>query len=349
MNSNVTGIIFSNLHDGDIPMLTGKRTMGAVPFGGRYRLVDFPLSAMVNAGVTDVRVIAHHNYQSLMEHVGAGKDWDLARRIGGIRIVPPFSRAYATASECYDTRIESFLSIKGQLERITTPDILCADCDVVGTPDFAALIKAHRASGAGLTVGTASRAEDVPDLSLHIFVAKTDFLRAVLREAEEKRFTSFQVDVIERESKKGNVAHFHFDNRFFRIGSLADYYALHMLLVENEGVLAELLENKAAPVYTAVHSAPPVKYGKDAFVRSSLVADGCVINGEVKNSVLFGGVFIGEGCVVENAIVMENCKITENSRLSFGVLDKNAALFGGATLHGHKTLPLFVEEGRRIG
>lgn len=349
MNSNVTGIIFSNLHDGDIPMLTGKRTMGAVPFGGRYRLVDFPLSAMVNAGVTDVRVIAHHNYQSLMEHVGAGKDWDLARRIGGIRIVPPFSRAYATASECYDTRIESFLSIKGQLERITTPDILCADCDVVGTPDLGALIKAHRASGAGLTLGTVSNVGDLPDPSLHIFVAKTDFLRAVLREAEEKQYASFRVDIIQRQSKKGNVANFRFDNRFFRIGSFADYYALHMLLVENEGVLAELLENKDAPVHTATRSAPPVKYGREAFVRSSLIAEGCVINGEVKNSVLFGGVFVGEGCVVENAIIMENCTLTENSRLSFGVLDKNATLFGGASLHGHKTLPLFVEEGRRIG
>ncbi len=349
MNSNVTGIIFSNLHDGDIPMLTGKRTMGAVPFGGRYRLVDFPLSAMVNAGVTDVRVIAHHNYQSLMEHVGAGKDWDLARRVGGIRIVPPFSRAYATASECYDTRLESFLSIKGQLERITTPDILCADCDVVGTPDLGALIKAHRASGAGLTVGTVSKDGDLPDPPLHIFVAKTEFLCAVLKEAEEKQYASFGVDIIERERKKGNVASYCFHNRFFRIGSFADYYAIHMLLVQNEGVRAEVLENKDAPVYTAVRSAPPVKYGRDAFVRSSLVADGCVIHGEVKNSVLFGGVVVGEGCVVEIAIIMENCTVTENASLAFGVLDKNAALFGGASLHGHKTLPLFVEEGRRIG
>lgn len=345
VNVNVTGIIFSNLHDGDLPHLTGKRTMGAVPFGGRYRLVDFPLSAMVNAGVTDVRVIAHHNYQSLMEHIGAGKDWDLARRLGGIRIVPPYSQAYTTKTECYDTRLQSFFSIRGLLERVNTPDILCADCDMVGTPDLRALLMAHRASGAGITLGT----EGDTDKSLHIFVAKTDYLRELLKEAQGRHYTSFTRDIIERQKKLGNVGAYGFENRFFTIRSFADYYGLHMLLVENEAVRSELLENRDAPVYTATRVAPPVKYGKDANVKNSLIADGCVIAGEVKNSVLFGGVCVGEGCVVENAILMENCTLTDRSRVAFGVMDKNAAVFGGATLHGHQTLPIFVEEGRKIG
>lgn len=347
MNIDVTGIIFSNLHDSDLPMLTGKRTMGAVPFGGRYRLVDFPLSAMVRAGVRDIRVIAHHNYQSLMEHIGAGKDWDLAGRMRGIRIVPPYSQAYATKTECYDTRMQSFLSIRGLLERLRTPDILCADCDVVATPDLGLLVEAHRSSNAGLTVGMVR--ENGRDSMLHILVAKTDYLREILKEAEEKRYRSFTRDIVERQARLGNVGTYCFENRFFHIRSFAEYYNLHMLLTRNEEIRRELLENPKAPIYTATRLAPPVKYGGEASVKGSLVADGCVINGEVKGSVLFGGARVERGCVVENAILMENCTVSEHSRLSCGVVDKNAVIFGGATLHGHQTLPIFVAEGKRIG
>ncbi len=346
---NVTGIIFSNLHDAELPMLTGKRTMGAVPFGGRYRLIDFPLSAMVNAGITDIRVIAHHNYQSLMEHIGAGKDWDLARRIGGIRIVPPYSAAYASPVECYDTRMQSLVSIRGLIDRIDTADVLLADCDTVGTPDLRALIEAHRKSGAGLTVGAANALEGKAAPSLHIWCAKTEFLRELLREAQEKHFTSFTEDVVNRQSRKGRVNTFCFENRFFCVGSFVEYYALHMLLVHDDGVRCELLENPCLPLFTATKSAPPVKYGSNAYIKSSLIADGCVIDGEVRGSVLFGGAEIGEGCVVENAIVMEGCLLTGGSAISCGVLDKNVCLLRGAALHGHATLPIFVEEGRKIG
>ena len=93
MEMSVTGIIFSNLHDNDISELTRVRTLASVPFGCRYRLIDFPLSNMVNSGITKVGIIAHNNYQSLMDHIGTGKDWDLARRSGGIKILPPFIRA----------------------------------------------------------------------------------------------------------------------------------------------------------------------------------------------------------------------------------------------------------------
>ena len=103
------GIIFSNIHDATVPELTGRRTMASIPFGGRYRLIDFALSNMVNSGITKVGVITHYNYQSLLDHIGNGKDWDLARRNGGIKILPPFITAYdhATAGHVYNTRLEA--------------------------------------------------------------------------------------------------------------------------------------------------------------------------------------------------------------------------------------------------
>ncbi len=345
---SVAGLILSNLHDGEIPLLTARRTMGAVPFGGRYRLVDFPLSAMVNAGLSQIYVIAHHNYQSLMEHIGSGKDWDMARHAGGIHIVPPYSAAFANPKECYDSRMQSLISIRGLLERIEEEHVLCCDCDAVGVPDFAAFIDAHRKSGLPMTIGTEEREGVAAWGSLHIWIAKTAFLREVLRTAEQQHYTSFYTDVIRREAARGNVGTYAFASRFYRIHSLSEYFRLHMLLAGEAGVREELLESPEHPICTKEQNAPPTKYGKGARVENSLIADGCVIEGTVRNSVLFRGVRVGAGCVLENAVVMEGCHLLDAAHVSGAVLDKNVTVGGNARLAGHPALPFFIDEGRVI-
>ena len=345
---SVAGLILSNLHDGDLAPLTAKRTTGAIPFGGRYRLIDFPLSAMVGAGISRIYVVAHHNYQSLMEHIGSGKDWDLARHNGGIHILPPYNAAYANPTESYESWMQSLCSVRGMIERIEEDHVLCCDCDAVGTPDFSDLIAAHRQSGLDMTVGSAT-GEGLADFgSLHIWIAKTSFLREVLRRAEEGRYSSFYGDVIRREAAKGNVGTYRFAERFFRLHSLSEYYRLHILLAKDSAVRRGLLEAPHVPLYTKAQNLPPVKYGKNAAVESSLIADGCVIEGRVVNSVLFRGVHVGEGCVVENAVVMERCALSGRARISGAVLDKNVILGGSVCLAGHPSLPFFVEEGRVI-
>ena len=346
---SVAGIIFSNLHDKELPLLTNKRTTGAVPFGGRYRLIDFPLSAMVHAGLSHISVIAHHNYQSLMEHIGSGKDWDLARHTGGVRIVPPYSAAFANPEECYDSRMQSLISIRGMIERLQEEHVLCCDCDVVGTPDFGAMLELHQKSEAPMTVGTCGSSLPGDTPSLHIWVARRDFLCEQLYEAEARHYTSFGRDIVARQHAKGNVTAFRFAGRFWRMGSISDYYRIHMQLVCDGDVRQELLENEAHPIYTRIQNSPPVKYGKAAQVENSLIADGCVIEGRVVNSVLFRGVRVEEGCVVENAIVLENGRICDGACIHSAILDKHVSVGGGARLHGHPELPFLVEEGRRIG
>ena len=345
---SVAGIILSNLHDAELPALTGKRTMGAVPFGGQYRLIDFPLSAMVNAGLTNVHIVAHHNYHSLMEHIGVGKDWDLARRTGGIRILPPYSTAYANPVENYDSRMQTLVSVRGLIDRLQENDVICCDCDTVGNPDLSALIAAHRASGAPMTVGVehAGNPEDGP--TLNIWIAKTAFLRDVLREAETRRYTSFQNDVIARESAKGNVIPFRFTERFFRLRSLSEYYRLHMLLASDACLRADLFENPMHPIYTKAQNLAPVKYGNGARVERSLIADGCVVEGTVINSVLFCGVHVGRGAVIENSVVMEDCVLAGRAHIGGAILDKCVSIGEGVTLHGHPRLPFFVEAGQEI-
>ena len=342
---SVAGLILSNLHDGELPDLTIKRTMGAVPFGGRYRLLDFPLSAMVNAGLSQVYVVAHHNYRSLMEHIGSGKDWDMARHKGGIHIIPPYSAAYANPAESYDSRMESLVSIRGLIERIEEDHVLCCDCDAIGTPDFTALIQAHKASGRRMTLCTQ---EQDRGGRLHIWIASTQYLRDLLRDAEAKHYKSFYEELMAREMQRGNVGDYVFPERFYRIRSLEEYYHLHMLLAREDDVRKSLLESEECPIFTKIQNSPPVKYGKQASVRSSLIADGCVIEGTVVNSVLFRGVHVGAGCVVENSVVLEHCSLSGNARLNCSVLDKNVVLGGNVSLSGHPSLPFFVEEGKVI-
>lgn len=344
---SIAGVILSNLHDAELPELTRKRTMGAVPFGGQYRLVDFPLSAMVNAGLTNIHIVAHHNYQSLMEHIGSGKDWDLARRTGGIKILPPYSTAFANPGEQYDSRIKTLISIRGLIDRISEEHVICCDCDTVGNPDFKALIKAHLESAAPLTVAT-EQGSGEGEPALHLWIAKTDFLRSLLREAEAKGYHSFQNDVIRKESAKGNVNRFAFSERFFRLRSLSEYYRLHMQLAGDAVMREQLFEHQDRPILTKIRNLPPVKYGNEASVMRSMIADGCVIEGTVVNSVIFCGTHVGRGCVVENSIVMENCYLAPNVRIGDTILDKNVSLGEGVVLHGHPTLPFFVEQGQTI-
>ena len=345
---SVTGLILSNLHDGELPMLTAKRTMGAIPFGGRYRLLDFPLSAMVQSGISQIFVVAHHNYQSLMEHIGSGKDWDMARHAGGIHILPPFSAAYANPNESYASRMESLISILGLVERLDIDYVLCCDCDVLGAPHLKKLIEAHKKSGAPMTVAIQQNDSEEELDALHIWIASTSYLRMLLREAREKRIVSFYEELLRREVRRGNVAIYRFLQRFYRLRSLADYYRLHMLMAGDEQVRRELLEDEEIPILTKIQNSPPVKYGKNARVERSMIADGCVIEGRVINSVLFRGVHVGADCVVENAVLLEHCSLDGHAQVRGAILDKNVVLGGHVTLSGHPSLPFFVEEGRVI-
>ena len=129
-----TGIIFSNIHDNNIPELTRLRTLASVPFGCRYRLVDFTLSNMVNSNIYNVDIITHYNYQSLMDHIGSGKDWDLARRSGGIKILPPYITAYANNSNSlYATRLEALKSVHNAINRIKDEYVVICS-KIISTP-----------------------------------------------------------------------------------------------------------------------------------------------------------------------------------------------------------------------
>lgn len=147
------GIIFSNIHDANLPELTRMRTTASVPFACRYRFIDFALSNMVNSNIYNISVITHYNYQSLMDHLGSGKDWDLARRSGGIKILPPNITAYANGSnDLYRTRLEALKSVANAIARISDEYVVLSDCDVICNIDFNDMIEDHIKYGADMTI-----------------------------------------------------------------------------------------------------------------------------------------------------------------------------------------------------
>ena len=148
--SNTLGIIFSNIHDGDVPELTNNRTLGSVPFCGRYRLVDFTLSNMVNSGVAKVGVITKSNYQSLMDHVGSGKDWDLARKDGGVIILPPFGDT--DSNSLYTSRLEALKGITNFLFRADEEYVVMTDCDSINRINYSEILEYHIRNRADMTL-----------------------------------------------------------------------------------------------------------------------------------------------------------------------------------------------------
>ena len=376
---SVQGIIFSNLHDKNIPELTLRRTMASVPYAGRYRLIDFALSNMVNSGITSVSVITHYNYQSLMDHIGAGKDWDLARRSGGIKILPPYMTAYANQSNAlYNSRMEALKSVNYSVSRFTSDYVVLSDCDVICNVDLNDMINDHIENNADITIAVKrvllnkdaasrnviidadpeGRIVDINpyptnvtgyrDIDLNILVINRDYLQSIVVDAIAQGYTSLNRAVIARNTARRNFRIYKYDGYFANIGSLADYYSHSMELLGTPENRDEIFGIKTRPIYTKVRNSAPTRYAESSVVKNSLVADGCIIDGTVENSIIFRGVKISRGATVKNSILFQDTVIGENVFLNCVITDKNVVIRDGRILSGHETLPFFVEKNRLV-
>ena len=196
------GLIFANIHDQSIPELTRVRSMASVPFGCRYRLIDFTLSNMVNSGINRIGLITHHNYQSLLDHIGTGKDWDLARRSGGIKLIPPYIPAYdqGTRIKSPSHRLEALFGAKDFIARCNEDYFVLSDCDIICNIDLSEVIEAHAASGADITFVTKRMdaasmhlAEQVSIITADEDGKVTDFTRAQPTEGMVDLYTTMML------------------------------------------------------------------------------------------------------------------------------------------------------------
>ncbi len=376
---SAAGLIFSNIHDGAIRELTQKRTMASVPFGCRYRLIDFALSNMVNSDITKVGLITHNNYQSLFDHIGNGKDWDLARRSGGIKILPPFISSYASplSDRLYSTRLEALMGVISFLKNCHEDDMVLSDCDAICNVNISDVLRQHKETGADLTVVTTEyefgkyefnanvvQVEADADgrltcvskicpksgkkqISTNILVVNRRYLIRLVEHAASMGHKDFYLDEILPSIGKDKFYVYRHEKYYAVIGSLEGYYALNMELLDPK-TNKELFAVPGFPIYTKVRNSAPTKYTENASVKNSYVADGCVIDGVVENSIIFRGVKIGKGSVVRNSIVLQDTVIGANVTINCVITDKNVIINEGRTLSGHETLPFFIAKGTRV-
>lgn len=361
--SNVLGIIYSNAYDSLLSELTSVRTMGSVPFAGRYRLIDFVLSSMVNSGIGKVGVSTKANYQSLMDHLGSGKPWDLSRKRNGITFLPPFG------GEKYENRINALEAMLPYISKSTNEYVLMADCNIVCNLDYNEIIDGHIKSGADITIaykrgiapklshvmtfeiGEESKISSVKigesgttacDYSLNIIVMSRVLLERLLRSAEVMGAKNFERDIIAANIDTLNIRGHKIDTYAKVIDSLQSYYDISMELLSGE---YRDLFNPENPVYTKVRDDMPAIYGICSKATNSLVADGCTIKGTVENSILFRGVYVAEGAVVKNAIVMQDSYISANAKINCAILDKDVVIKPGREISGAETYPIYIGKG----
>lgn len=368
---NVMGIIFTN--DASIGELTNKRTMASLPFGGRYRQVDFALSNLSCAGIRHVGIISRHNYQSLMNHIGDGEEWGLELEEGGLEFLTPYAQSEV---HTYRGKLESLSSAMDFLEYGADDElVVMIDSAVLSNIDLNDVLNQHVASGKDITVVTKAgicNGEKVIDLALKVengevtdmmvdYAAPKDFVASMDIFVLNKQWMIRQVkEMIARDKfhmdrdlvmggwQRGKVSvnTYAFKGVAMFNESIGEYFDNSLSLIKKD--IREDLFHFNHPVYTKVRDRVPTYYGETSEIENCLVADGCILEGEVEDSVLFREVTIGKGAEVENCVIMNDAVIGEGAELKYAILDKDVTVTPGAKLIGTKHSPIIVKRGETV-
>ena len=368
---NVMGIIFTN--DATMGELTNKRTMASIPFGGRYRQVDWALSNLACAGVRHVGIISRHSYQSLMNHIGDGEEWGLELEEGGLEFLTPYAQSTVGT---YRGKLESLNNAMDFLEYGAEDElVVMIDSAILSNIDLKAVLDAHVASGKDVTVVTkagvcngekmidlALKVEDgeIKDMvvnysagedyvaSMDIFVLSKKFLMKSVKEMIARDKFHMDRDLVMGGWNHGvvSVNTYAFEGVAMFNESVEEYFANSLSLIKKE--VRKDIFGGAHVIYTKVRDRVPTYYGEDCEVEDSLIADGCIIEGEVENSVLFRQVTVAEDAEVEDCILMNDCVVGEGAELKYCILDKNVTVTPGAKLIGTKKNPIIVKRGETV-
>ena len=368
---NVMGIIFAN--DATTGVLTEKRTMASLPFGARYRQVDFALSNLTCAGVRHIGIISRHSYQSLMHHVGSGEEWGLELGEGGLEFLTPYAQS---TQDVYRGKLDSLNTAMDFLQFGDDEYVVMIDSAIVSNIDMGAVVAAHVASGKDVTVVTKAGicngeknvdlalklndAGEIVDIvcdckasadyvaSMDIFVASKPWLIAKVQECYAHGISHMDRDLVMGGWQSGSVSvnTYAFEGVALYNESEEEYYENTMALLKKD-VRADIFGG-AHPVWTKVRDRVPCYYGENVKMENVLVADGCMLEGEVEDSILFRQVTIEEGAEVENCIIMNDCVIGKGAEVKYAILDKEVTVTPGAKLCGTKEHIIVVKKGETV-
>lgn len=341
-------------------------------FGGRYRLIDFPLSNMVNSGICEVGVITKSNYQSLLDHLGSAREWDLARKKGGLYILPPFGNVESTL---YRGRIEAIYGAMSFISHSSAKYVVMTDCDVITNIDYKPIVTQHIESGADITVVTHTKAYTSEELktgtvfntdeegnvtsvliqpalsgtccaSLNMFVISMQLLKDLVNDGIARGLVSFERNILQERCGELKIKTYEYNGYFSKLNSTSSYFKANMDIIDPENAKQLFVPKRA--IYTKVSDNAPAKYDLDSVVTNSLVADGCIIEGEVINSVVFRGVKVGKGAVVKNCILGQGTVVGDGAQMSYMITDKDVTVMDKHVITSSAEYPLYVAKGESV-
>ena len=374
MINNAFGLIVTGERTTRLKDLTLSRSTAAVPFGGRYRAIDFILSNLVNAGITSVGLITEKNYHSLMDHLGSGKEWDLHRKRDGLFILPPFMTK--DNSGVFHGAIDAIRSVIGYVRRTAEDYVILAWPRVAINMDLVAMMERHLTTGADITIlyaedGSLQPEEQSQDLRLimdekgrvtemeldayrprsvnrscDVMILRKELLEYLVEEAFARGEYDFHRDILLKKCRTLNIMGYKHEGFLARLESIESYFEGSMALL-NPDVQADLFNSKR-PIYTKVKDEVAARYSVSAQVKNSLVADGCIIEGQVENCILFRGVHVKPGARVFNSIIMQGAELGENTLLDHVILDKGVKILPGRSLQGYDSFPIVIRKNQTV-
>jgi glucose-1-phosphate adenylyltransferase len=371
------GVIFPNSYDATVPELVSERLMASIPFASRYRLCDFVLSSMVHSGIDNISVIVRKNYHSLMDHLGTGREWDLARKNGGLNVVPPFAQKDI---KMLAGRIEALESIRGYLKKQTEKYVILSDTNIVVNFDFKALLDTHIRSGADVTM--VYRKQEIPkslikqglenlelyyalglngdrvskiyinpsesgemNFSLNVYVVERELLIHMIDDAYLRGYTHFVRDILEKQVDNLDIRGYCYEGYVAHIHDVRSYFEENMKLLKDENLKALFSGNR---IYTKIRDDNPTRYINGSKAKNVMVADGCVIEGEVENCVLFRGVHVGKGAKVKNCVLMQDTVVGDNAKIEYVITDKDVRITAGKSLTGNESYQVYIAKGQVV-
>ena len=339
------GIIFANIYDSSLGELTNKRTMASLPYGGRYRQIDFSLSNMTNSAIRHIGIITKYNYQSLMNHIGSGQEWDLELGEGGLEFLTPFAMGH---NGSYRGKLEALDSAMNFLKISTEEYVVLADSGVLCAINLEKIVEAHAASGADVTVVVKDGiCNGQKQLDLAVKVDADDRVTDVA--VDYCAGYHFERDLVMHGFAETGmkVNAYRYDGVALFNESTTEFFHNSLALIRPE-IRHGLFAREDLTIYTKVRDEVPAYYGEHSEIDDCVVADGCVLEGSAVNSVLFRSVKLGEGASVRNSVIMQRCTIGEGADLECVVMDMDVVVRPGAVLRGTMDHPLVFKRGEVV-
>lgn len=371
MRNDTMGIILTG--DEKITPLTDIRANSALPVAGRYRIIDFVLSNMANAGMVNVGIATESNYSSLMDHTKSGKPWDLDRKNDGLQLLPPnIEKKFGVIKG----NIDLLAGIREYIHKSTHTYVILSLGNMIYNIDFDKVVKEHIKNQADITmiyknmngtdedelsrftlldIGDEGMVRDIEvqpyypktaNASLEVFIMEKALLESIIDECSARGDVDFVKDAVVKKMSGLRVFGFEFDGNFYKIDSMKSYYKTNMEFLKSDR--RNELFNSKRTIYTKTKDQSPAEYGRESVCKNSFVSDGCIINGTVINSVLSRGVRVEKGAVVRDSVIMQDSVIEAGAEISHVVFDKEVVITKGRKLIGQENYPLAIEKGSVI-